>query len=343
MNKWQRKWRKKWQKYFWSMLVAAILLVIQVWQQWPDAYAHLIFCDVGQGDGILITNGFTQILVDGGRTDSKIMACLRDHLPFWDRSIELVVATHADADHIGGLDKVLDTYAVQQIMSNPFVKDTQTFWDLKAAIEKEVDMGVVLKKPISGQQISFSQEEKGGFGENFGGSGWNFGKKKSVRPAMIFSILSPRVEQLSAAVENWQNPETYLSDTSQILGEPVEANFDHNDLSIGALLTVGEVRLLLMADIEQKGELALINSGLLTKVDILKAGHHGSKTSTSPELLAVTQPEISVISVGKNNKYGHPSPEVMSRLMQFGGLVVRTDELSTIEIVTDGEKYWLAE
>jgi len=76
---------------------------------------------------------------------------------------------------------------------------------------------------------------------------------------------------------------------------------------------------------------------------VLKVGHHGSETSTCHEFLAVVNPQLAVISAGKDNPYGHPSPEVMERLEEELGSenIFRTDEHGTIEFITDGERLWV--
>ena len=320
---------KSMQKFLITSLASLLILVGQIWISWPDEYLHLIFCDVGQGDAVLITAGFTQILIDGGRGD-EVLSCLEEQLPFWDRTIELVVATHADADHIGGLDAVIRQYDVLQIMSTQFVKDTQTLTEFREAAEQEALDGAVLKKPILGQQMRFTQ----------GQSSYN-PLKRDQQPAVLLSVLSPQVEQLQLAVENSSKTETNLSDSNRFFDLLLADSFDYNDLSVVLFLQLGQVRVLLMGDLETEGELALVKANLLDEVDILKVGHHGAKTSTSPDFLELIRPEASIISVGKNNTYGHPSLEVMNSLMQFGGEMWRTDKLGTIEIVSDGERYWL--
>ena len=76
---------------------------------------------------------------------------------------------------------------------------------------------------------------------------------------------------------------------------------------------------------------------------VLKIGHHGSNTSTSPEFLAVVNPRLVVISVGADNKFGHPSDEVMGRPIEKVGSenIYRTDEHGAIEFITDGERLWV--
>jgi len=76
---------------------------------------------------------------------------------------------------------------------------------------------------------------------------------------------------------------------------------------------------------------------------VLKIAHHGSETSTSSQFLAAVAPEVAVISVGADNTFGHPSPEVLERLIDRVGEdnVYRTDEDGTIEFITDGDRLWL--
>ena len=88
--------------------------------------------------------------------------------------------------------------------------------------------------------------------------------------------------------------------------------------------------ILVTGDRSEFGEWLLMTSNELPKVDILIAGHHGSKHSTSQELLETVQPEIVMISAGKDNRYGHPAPELIKRLEDFGCTVYRTDENGTI-------------
>lgn len=72
---------------------------------------HIIACDVGQGDAILIQRSTTQILIDGG-PNQKVSDCLGKYMPFWDKTIELVILTHPQEDHYGGLIDVFKTYKV---------------------------------------------------------------------------------------------------------------------------------------------------------------------------------------------------------------------------------------
>ena len=97
--------------------------------------------------------------------------------------------------------------------------------------------------------------------------------------------------------------------------------------------------MLFMGDAPSTVEQQLIDEGLLSPITVLRLGHHGSRTSTSPTLLDTTRPQLAVVSAGRNNTYGHPSTEVLDRLAVREIPVLRTDEGGAIRIETDG-KMW---
>ena len=114
---------------------------------------------------------------------------------------------------------------------------------------------------------------------------------------------------------------------------------DKNASSLVLLLEYGSFRVLLTGDIEGEGEQRLIGSGDLKPVSVLKAAHHGSKNSTPREFLDLTQPAVSVISCGKDNSYGHPSPELLKRLEETDTAIYTTMEQGAVMVVTDGEQF----
>lgn len=111
-----------------------MLLVFLIWQ-WPDDKLHLNFCDVGQGDAILISQGFKQILVDGG-PDNSVLSCLGKVMPFWDRKLELIILTHPDADHLTGLIEVVKRYEVGQLTGMETVNDTAEYVAMSEVIKQ---------------------------------------------------------------------------------------------------------------------------------------------------------------------------------------------------------------
>ncbi len=269
--------------FFWLVLVLAL-----VWAavfQLPDKNLHLVFCDVGQGDAILISYRAHQILIDGG-PNNQVLSCLGNNLPFWDRTIEMVVATHPDADHITGLIDVVKRYSVEQFVLNSVGKDSGVFREFRRVVEEE---GVGVYFPEKGDQIKFG--------------------------SLNLAVLWPLTQE-------------------KVLGATMMEK-EVNETSVVLQLSLGEFNVLLTGDISSPTEAQLD----LSDVEVLKVAHHGSKFSTSEEFLKKVQPELAVISVGKNS-FGHPTKEVLGRLEALGITFLRTDQEGEIEVVSNGRKWY---
>lgn len=293
-------------------VLAGFALII-FWQ-WPDDYLQIVVCDVGQGDAILLSHGFTQVLVDAGLHDEDILQCLREHLPFWDKQIEWIVPTHLDADHIGGFAGVLDRFVVLNVLLPEGTKQTADFERFEQAVLREQVAGGKVFSPKIGATIPAS-------------SSWQ-----------LNIIYAPIGSTSAASTGKHALTEEQLWDAKTT----VELNpADSNDRSTVLSLQFDQVSLLLTGDLEAPVEQALIKRGMASDHTILKVGHHGSKSSSSEAFLAVVKPEVALISAGKNNRYGHPAPVILSRLSQFGvKQILRTDEQGTIVLKTDGRRLW---
>jgi competence protein ComEC len=114
-----------------------------------------------------------------------------------------------------------------------------------------------------------------------------------------------------------------------------------NNHSLVLHLQFGQVSFLLPGDIEAPIERRLVQANFPLNATVLKSPHHGSKTSSSEAFLTAIDPQVVVISVGEDNRFGHPSPEVMERYAAHGLTVLRTDERGTIQFSTDGERLWM--
>jgi competence protein ComEC len=128
--------------------------------------------------------------------------------------------------------------------------------------------------------------------------------------------------------------------TVRVLNPPMpdwERRRVRNDDSVVLEVTRGDVALLLTGDIGADVERAIVPQLTPARVRILKVAHHGSRTSSSPALLAAWRPQIAVISVGRGNRFGHPTPEVIERLAAVGARIYRTDRDGEVTIDTDGE------
>ena len=95
-----------------------IMLVILFWLTLPSQKVEVIFCDVGQGDAVLVTYKNWQMLIDTGPENKKVLSCLERHIPFWDKKIEVIMITHGDNDHSGGLTDVSKFYQIEQIIDS---------------------------------------------------------------------------------------------------------------------------------------------------------------------------------------------------------------------------------
>lgn len=117
-----------------SFVFLAVFLILQL-ISFSDGKLHIVFCNVGQGDGIYIrTPKGSDIVIDAGRNNS-IIKCLENHMPFWDRSIELVFATHPDADHIAGFVYILNSYSVKSYNTVQLEKNTEVFEEINRILK----------------------------------------------------------------------------------------------------------------------------------------------------------------------------------------------------------------
>jgi len=299
-----KKRKKLSKKSLWRIAFLFWLAVfgLVVWRQIPDDKLHLFFCDISQGDAILARHKSSQVLIDGGRVrnSGKLLKCLARAMPFWDRKIEMVVATHPDEDHFGGLIEVARRYQIGVFLHNGLDKpDSWQFQKLKNLV---IEQEIYSRKAVAGERFRVSK--------------------------MYFDILWPGVETKPTKKilpKGFLNLESFSG--------------DFNQQSIVLHLRFGQFDSLLTGDATVEVEQILAWRKKLFPVEVLKLGHHGSKTSTGEEILLATQPQLAIISVGENNHFGHPAPEVLERLKQYEIPYLRTDKQGTIEITSDGRKW----
>jgi competence protein ComEC len=261
---------------------------------YPDDKVHIIACDVGQGDGILIYYKTTQVIIDGG-PGNKMVNCLDKHIPFWDHTIELVINTHPQADHYEGLLEVLSRYNVQVFTANSLKASASAYQLLQDLVGRE---GSRVVNPNRGTRF--------------------------VQDQLALEILHPSTE--------WAQANSESDRTSDL---------DPNTFSIIAKLQYKSFDALFTGDANEEVEDLLQDQSLLSDIEYLKVPHHGSKNGLTSELLKATTPEIAVISNGKKNSYGHPHKEVLDMLEAAKVKILRTDLSGDVEVISDGEKYWI--
>ena len=246
------------------------------------------FLDVGQGDSIFIEapNG-KQMLIDGGRNSMAVNE-LSKYLSFSDKEIDVVIATHPDSDHIGGLPEIFERLNILNFVDGGVSGETNIYKELVSKSKQEGSRSV---KGERGLTIILD-------------------KKHGV----YFQVLAP--------AEGFK-----FSDT--------------NNMSIVGRLVYGNSSFLLTGDASKAVENILAYSdGSLLESDILKAGHHGSKTSSSLLFLEKVKPGISIISAGENNTYGHPHDEVINNLNSIKSEILQTKDEGSIIFQTDGVSIW---
>lgn len=127
-----------------ALLTVALILGVIVFHS-KSAALTVDFLDIGQGDAILISQGGSQILIDGGPSGQVLMEKLGQNIPFWDRKIELVIATHPDSDHIGGLIEVLKKYRVGAMAQIPMESESETFRRLQEVLRQAEEKNQTVK------------------------------------------------------------------------------------------------------------------------------------------------------------------------------------------------------
>ena len=242
------------------------------------------FFDIGQGDSIFIQTPYGyQVLIDGGPT-GVVLEKLGGVMNFWDKSIDVVVLTHPDHDHIAGLIEVLKKYKVDFVLWNGSLKETGEFKEWERLLREE---SVESKIVSSGFQIS--------------------------SPMVTFDVLYPFESLEGIKMDNANNGSIVLRSVFK------------------------DTSFLLTGDIESCVEKEIIEKKNVISSDILKIGHHGSKTSSSEEFVKMVNPSVAVISVGANNTYNHPSFSVLELLNKYDISILRTDLIGDLKIVSDGE------
>ncbi|MBQ6449825.1 MBL fold metallo-hydrolase [bacterium] len=298
------------------------LLFIIVWFAWfPKFYslfvhhrttARVVFCDVGQGDASLIVDGDFQLLIDGGPS-LDVLSCLTQNVSPFDHELEWLVLTHADADHFYGLTSVLQTYTVRHLMIYNMAKASDDFYAFYQAVWSQLQVGNL--------EVVFPA----------------LGARQCLSSRVCVEVLSEFRDFFPLNI--YQDHQSF-ENLSDMITKFVPKSYDYNNGSIVLKLYFDQFSFLFTGDAEEPQELAILDTGLLTKVDVLKSGHHGSKSSSSPLFLAAVQPENIVISCGLENSYGHPHQLTLQRYADLGAQVWRTDLQGTIVIDFDDNGYW---
>jgi competence protein ComEC len=278
--------------------IAAVLglFVLLLWQPWPGPQhpgtLEVTAIDVGQGDSLLVVlpRGET-ILIDGGgrlvygRQRKSNLDIGEDVVsPYlWSRGIrhlDVMVATHAHQDHIGGLAALMMNFRPKQMWT----------------------------------------------GANPSPDLLNLAKRLGIPSAQLYP--AGPVERSGAQIEVLAPADDYSTDKP-----------GNND-SLVLRITYGSRSFLLTGDMERAIEAKLLAAGADVHADVLKVGHHGSRTSSIQPFLDAVSPSVALVSAGFENSFGHPHPDVLARLSARHAAILRTDLDGRVTARTDGRGLW---
>jgi competence protein ComEC len=267
-----------------NLLVWAAIAVL------PDGKLHVSVLDVGQGESILIrTPDGRNVVIDAGPDPLQACSQLGRQLPFWDRTIDLLVLTQLQSDHTAGAMQLMRKYNVKCLALPPVSSDATLSKEIIKTAGEEHVRQVCLH---AGQQLYLGR----GLG---------------------LAVLNP--------------PEKIFYGTDD----------DINNNSLVLKLSYNSVNFLLTADISADAEHYLTMERADLQSEVLKVAHHGSRGSTSREFLKAVSPAVAVVSVGAENRFGHPAAEVMEKLKaQTGRSAFTTAVNGTVEFVSDGNRLW---
>lgn len=246
---------------------------------------HLYFFSVGEGDAIVIrTPDKKTVLIDGG-PDQTVLEKIGFVVPVWDRTIDVLIVTHPDSDHLTGALEVLQTHPVNLVIETNIPKASSIY------------------------------------------TAWEQYLTKHQTPRVYAGYLDSihLIDTLNIALFTSTAPKQDNSNTASIITRVSYKNFDT----------------LLLADLEKLGEQELLKTSLASPSEVFKVAHHGSKTSTSESLVTQLAPLFAVISCGEQNPYGHPHQETLETLTNHNIQTLRTDIQGDIEIISNGENFWI--
>jgi len=307
---------KKAKKYSLILLGLIAGLVWLIVFSFPDNRLHLIFCDVGQGDATLIVKGFNQILIDGGPNE-KVLDCLANNMPFFDKTIEVVALTHPEADHLTGIIPVMEKYGVKYFLSGPEGNESAVYAALISKIKNQIS-----KTNLKFKIVNLYAGDRIRLGEIVLDSLW------PTREWMAEN-LEVGSEKLEAGnITPPTSSSSFPPPTSHFVLGAKATDAKLNDYCLVFLLTYRGKKVLLMGDADSRVQDKITGlqetANSLNRIDILKFPHHGSKTGMTKEFIEQIKPKEAIISVGKNS-YGHPTSEALDLLKSFKVVVRRTD------------------
>lgn len=265
-------------------LTVVIFISSQVITLLQSTELQVVFLNVGQGDAIWIQapNG-KEVLIDAGPNQTTL-AELSKVKSFFDRTIDFIMITHSDKDHIGGFPEIFERYKIGHVIESEISSPTIIDKTVTSSIEQERATKIIAR---AGERIVLDPKN-----------------------GVVIDVLFP-----DQKTSGWET----------------------NEASLIVKVTHGSNSFLLTGDAPSEVEDFLVQIyGSQLQSDVLKLGHHGSKTSTSDAFITTVQPETVIVSAGLGNRYGHPHPEVIERAENANVQVLETAQQGSITCRSNG-------
>ncbi|MBP6974485.1 MAG: MBL fold metallo-hydrolase [Candidatus Pacebacteria bacterium] len=320
------------------------------------------FLNIGQGDAIYIQSpNRNSMLIDSGPQNEKVISEVQKFKNIFDRKINALLITHADADHIGSMKKVMEDFEYQVFMHGGLKASTNLFKDLMSKVDSadnaDRNKSIVL---TAGMNIILDSEKNIKFEALFPDFDFQIDAYKNCREKLLAKEVAAKTQSKISKSNKKVSTASIKSVTKKKKDACLKSiNTETNLNSIVGRLSYGSTSFMLTGDAPIEVEQFIISkyknqnhsSGVgATDIqsDVLKLGHHGSKTSTSPEFLEAVRPSYAIVSAGKDNRYGHPHKKVLDNIeafrksafknshLDFEG-IYRTDIDGTISFYSDGE------
>ena len=328
-------------RYLYGIILVILLTALYEYANLDRSFGT-VFLDVGQGDGILIrTEQGTSILIDGGSTSNQRVGeyVLLPAIRYYGMSeLDYVFVTHGDADHISGIEYLLNAEHIGVRIRNLVLAkygDRQGLANIET-LAKEKNINVVYMEAGDKIQEKQNPDMAGLTLECLYPSGSTLKAKQVVeREADSIAEAKQVVEREASGITDDKKIAIGLDNaiTANVPGEEATGSgLDANDLSMVLLAKYDGRKILFTGDAGSMVEKRLIleKSILLLEIDALKVGHHGSHSASSKGFLQTTKPQYAIISCGKKNHYGHPHEETLMQLQTIGARVYRTDQCGAI-------------
>ncbi len=328
-------------RYLYGIILVILLTALYEYANLDRSFVT-VFLDVGQGDGILIrTEQGTSILIDGGSTSNQRVGeyVLLPAIRYYGMSeLDYVFVTHGDADHISGIEYLLNAEHIGVRIRNLVLAkygDRQGLANIET-LAKEKNINVVYMEAGDKIQEKQNPDMAGLTLECLYPSGSTLKAKQVVeREADSIAEAKQVAEREASGITDDKKIAIGLDNaiTANVPGEEATgSSLDANDLSMVLLAKYDGRKILFTGDAGSMVEKRLIleKSILLSEIDALKVGHHGSHSASSKGFLQTTKPQYAIISCGKKNHYGHPHEETLMQLQTIGARVYRTDQCGAI-------------